>query len=116
GAVVIVELPVPQSVAVFGHGGPKRDDPDWYTAMVLNYVLGGGGFNSRLMEEVRVKRGLAYSVDTFLHPLDEAGLLVGTVASENARIAESLDVVRSVWARIAAEGVTDAELAGAKTY
>jgi len=116
GSIVVVELPVPQSVAVFGHGGFKRDDPDWYAALVLNYVLGGGGFNSRLMQEVRVKRGLAYSVDTFLHPLDEAGLLVGTVASENARIAESLDIVRSVWGSLAAEGVTDAELAGAKTY
>jgi zinc protease len=64
GAVLLAKKPVPQSVAAFGEPGPKRDDPDWYAAYIDNYILGGGGFASRLMQEVRVKRGLAYGVYT----------------------------------------------------
>ena len=58
----IVEMPVPQSVAMFGATGIARKDKDFMPGFVLNHILGGGGFASRLMEEVREKRGLAYGV------------------------------------------------------
>ena len=64
GQVAVKRLPFPQSVVMFGHEGLKRDDPDYYAATVLNYVLGGGGFTSRLYQEVREKRGLAYGIYT----------------------------------------------------
>jgi zinc protease len=57
--VQIIDQDVPQSTVIFGSNGLKRNDPDWYTAVLMNYVLGSGGFSSRLFEEVRRKRGLA---------------------------------------------------------
>ena len=116
GDLVVVERDVPQSVVVFGHGGLKRDDPDYYAAYVVNYILGGGGFSSRLYEEVREKRGLAYSVYSYLNPLDHAALVVGGVGTANARVAESLSLIRAEWTRMATEGPTEQELADAKTY
>ena len=79
GRTIVEPRAIPQSVAVFGAPGIKRDDPDWFPAYVMNYILGGGGFSSRLTEEVREKRGLAYSVYSYLLPMDHAGLVVGGV-------------------------------------
>lgn len=106
----------PQSVAVFGEAGVKRADPDWYAAYVMNYILGGGGFSSWLTEEVREKRGLAYSVYSYLAPFDHAGLITGGVATQNARTEESLKLIKEQWARMKAEGPSEQQLADAKTY
>ncbi len=116
GALVVVDKDVPQSVIAFGHAGLKRDDPDYYAAYAVNYVLGGGGFASRLYEEVREKRGLAYSVYSYLSPLDRAGLILGGVATQNGRVATSLDLIRAEWARMAEDGPSAEELKNAKTY
>lgn len=116
GKVDVIPRDNPQSVAVFGEAGIKREDPDWYAAYVMNYVLGGGGFSSRLTEEVREKRGLAYSVYSYLSPYEHAGLIIGGVATENARLKESLDLIRAEWKRMAEAGPTEKELADAKTY
>ena len=116
GAVVVVERDMPQSVVVFGENGLKRDDPDFYPAYVMNYILGGGGFSSRLTTEVREKRGLAYSVATYLSTLDHGVLFLGQVGTQNARVAESLDIIRQEWRRMRDEGPTEQELADAKTY
>ena len=64
GDVTVIDYPTPQSVVIFGNGGPKRDDPEYFAAYVLNWVLGDGGFESRLMDEVREKRGLTYGIGT----------------------------------------------------
>jgi zinc protease len=112
----VIELDVPQSAAVFGHAGLMRDDPDFFAAYVMNYVLGGGGLASRLMEEVRDKRGLAYDVYAYLSVRDETALYLGRVQSANERMAESLEVIKAEWARMAAEGVTAEELDSAKRY
>ncbi|WOF73052.1 pitrilysin family protein [Parvibaculaceae bacterium PLY_AMNH_Bact1] len=112
----IIERNMPQSVVLFGHAGIAREDDDFIPAYVMNYILGGGGFSSRLMTEVREKRGLAYSVATYLYPLRHAALFIGQVATENERVSESLDVIRAEIAKLAAEGVTEKELADAKTY
>lgn len=114
--VTVVQEDVPQSVAVFGTTGIARDDPDFFPAYVMNHILGGGGLSSRLSEEVRKKRGLAYSVYSYLAEMDAAKLHMGGVQSANARIAESLDVIRKEWARIARDGVTAEELEAAKKY
>ncbi|MEM7059923.1 MAG: pitrilysin family protein [Pseudomonadota bacterium] len=114
--IFVVKQDVPQSVAIFGHKGMKRDDPDFFAAYVMNYVLGGGGFSSRLTEEVREKRGLAYSVYSYLSVYDEVELYMGGVQTANERIGESLDVIKAEWARMAAEGLTEEDLQKAKTY
>lgn len=116
GKVVVVDRDIPQSVAVFAAPGIKRDDPDWYAAYVMNYVLGGGGFSSRLTEEVREKRGLAYSVYSYLTPLRHAGVISGGVATQNARAAQSVGLIKDEFARMARDGISDKELADAKTY
>lgn len=116
GGVTVIDLPTPQSVAVFGHAGIKRDDPDFFPAFVMNQVFGAGGFTSRLTEEVREKRGLTYGIYTYLASYDLADVYRGSVASSNDRIAEALDVVRAEWAKLAADGVSDGELTAAKKY
>ena len=116
GDLVVSRAPVPQSAVTFGQAGLKRDDPDWYAALVLNEILGGGGFRGRLMREIREKRGLAYGVSTDLVPYRHAGLIIGSVATENARVAESIALIREEWQRMRDEGPSEAELQDAKTY
>ena len=116
GTTVVVERDFPQSVVLFGLKGLARDDEDFIPAFIMNYILGGGSFSSRLMEEVRVKRGLAYSVSTYLHPYDRAALYFGEVGTKNERVGETLAIVRNEFARMAAEGITQEELDDAKTY
>lgn len=114
--VTVIPFDTPQSVAIFGHKGIKRDDPDFFAAYVMNVIFGGGGFEARLMEEVREKRGLTYGVYSYLVPKDHAALYLGQVASANDRVAEAVSVIQAEWARLASEGVTEDELERAKTY
>lgn len=116
GRTIVVQRKIPQSVVVFGQEGVKRDDPDYYTASVMVRILGGGGLTSRLNYEVREKRGLAYAVYSYLNPLEHAGLIMGSVATANERVGKSLGIIRSEWKRMAESGVTEEELATAKTY
>lgn len=116
GSTTVIERDNPQSVATFGGPGLLRSDPDWYPAMTLNYILGGGGFSSRLTEEVRAKRGLSYSVDTYLQPFMASGAIIGSVASRNDGIMTALDVIRAEWKRMGDEGPSAEELENAKTY
>jgi len=116
GGVTVVEFDTPQSVAVFGQRGIERDDPDFFAAYVLNQILGGGSFESRLMEEVREKRGLTYGVYSYLSPRDLAATYRGGVSSANDRIAEAIKVIGDEWAKMAETGVTQEELNAAKTY
>lgn len=116
GGVKVLPFDTPQAVALFGHQGITRDDPDFIAAYILNEVFGGGGFESRLMEEVREKRGLTYGVSTFLAPMDSGELILGQVRSDNSRMAESIAVIRQEWAKIAEDGITEQELEDAKTF
>jgi zinc protease len=116
GGVSVVQLNTPQSVALFGHAGIARDDPDFFPAFVANEIFGGSGRQSRLSLEVREKRGLTYGIGSYLASYDLAHMLIGQVASANERMAEAIEVTRQEWAKIAAEGVTETELEEAKTY
>lgn len=112
----IVDFETPQSVALFGQRGVAQSDPDFFTALLLNQVLGAGGFESRLMTEVREKRGLTYGVYSYLASSDLAAVYLGSVSSANDRIAEAIDVIRDEWRKAAEDGVTAEELEAAKTY
>lgn len=112
----VIQEAVPQSVALLGHRGLRRTDPDYIPAFVMNHILGGGGFSSRLTQEVRVKRGLAYGVYSYLTESEGSELIMASVSTENARISESIQVIKDEWARMAAEGATPEELSAAKTY
>lgn len=116
GTLKVIEQDIPQSVLSFGLPGIKREDPDWYAASVMNYVLGGGSFESRLMQEVRVKRGLSYGISTYMVPRERTGVLLGQVGTANASAGKALDVVKAELARMADKGLDARELADAKTY
>ncbi|CAK0775152.1 zinc protease [Azospirillaceae bacterium] len=116
GRVSVVERPIPQSIVVFGQQGVKRNDPEWFPASIFNYVLGGGGLSSRLMREIREKRGLTYGIYSTLAPREHGALVMGSASTVNAKAGEALALLRQEWRRMADEGVTQEELADAKTY
>jgi zinc protease len=116
GSVRVIDLDIPQSVVVFGQAGFARLDPDFVAAMVLDHILGGGGFSSRLMREMREVRGLTYGVHTHLSPGEFGALYLGGFSTSNARVAEAVALLRAEWARMASDGATETELADAKRY
>ena len=116
GRRVVVKVDVPQTVVTFGGPGIARKDPDFMAAYLVNPILGGGAFSSRLYQEVREKRGLAYSVYDSLVWLNHSALFLGGTATRADRASETLDVIDKEIHRLAAEGPTAKELADAKAY
>ncbi|SDC94649.1 M16 family metallopeptidase [Belnapia rosea] len=112
----ILPTVTPQSAVIFGQDGLASADPDWEAAQVMLRILAGGGFTSRLMQSVREQRGLAYGIGGGLDLLFRHGVIIGSVATENARVAETLAVTREEWARMAAEGPKEEELADAVAF
>src|ERR1700722_5702102 len=116
GRRVVVKVDVPQTVVTFGGPGIARKDPDFMAAYLVNHILGGGSFSSRLYQEVREKRGLAYSVYDSLVWLNHSALFLGGTATRADRASETLDVIDKEIHRLAADGPTAKELADAKAY
>lgn len=116
GLRVIKDLDVPQSVVRFGYEGIAWRDPDFTAAYVLNHIYGGGSFTSRLFQEVREKRGLAYSVGTSLASYRSGAASWGYTATKNERVSECLDVIVSEMQRLKADGPSADELQKAKDY
>jgi zinc protease len=116
GRRIVVKLDVPQAVVTFGGAGIARKDPDFMAAYIVNHILGGGAFSSRLYQEVREKRGLAYSVYDSLVWLNHSALFLGGTATRADRAGETLAVIDKEIHRLAEEGPTAEELAKAKAY
>ncbi len=114
--LAVQDFPGPQAVVVFAAPGIRFDDPDYFAAVVMNEVLGGDRFGSRLMDELREKRGLTYGVGTSLAVYDQAELISGSFATGVDTAAEAVKVLREEWARMATSGITDPELEAAKRY
>ncbi len=114
--LIAIDQPNPQTLIRFGGPGIKRSDPDFLAAYVVNHILGGGSFSSRLYSEVREKRGLAYSISTTLVTLAHAEAFAGGTATRADRATETIALIKQETARLAAEGPTEAELAKAKSY
>ncbi len=112
----IIQRDIPQSVVEFGAPGLKVQDPDFMPAYVMNYILGGGGFSSRLMDEIREKRGLTYGISTSLAVLEGGGLLLGGFSTRNDSAGDAYRLLLAEVDRMAKDGVTDKELEDAKTY
>jgi len=113
---VVRPLPTPQTLVVFSAPGPSRDDPDFYAAFVLNYILGGGGFSSRLMDDIREERGLTYGIGTSLSTQKRVSRWVGSASTQNETAAEVVRLVRYHIDRLGTEGPTDDEIDDAKSY
>jgi zinc protease len=116
GKRIVVKLDVPQAVVTFGGPGIARNDPDFMAAYIVNHILGGGSFSSRLYQEVREKRGLAYSVYDSLVWLNYTALFLGGTATRADRAGETLDVIQGEIRRLANDGPTAQELANAKAH
>jgi zinc protease len=110
----IIAFDSAQAQVLFGQPGVTRADPDYFALTVGNYVLGGGGFVSRLTTEVREKRGLTYSVYSYFAPGIHAGAFTVGLQTRSDQAAAALQVARDVVARFVAEGPTETELRAAK--
>lgn len=106
--------PATQSHILLAYPGLRRDDPDYYPLIVGNYILGGGGFASRLMEEIRQKRGLAYSVSSSFYPLEQAGPFQIGLQTKKEQSEEALMITKKVLVDFITGGPTKKELTAAK--
>ena len=103
-----------QAHVLIGQPGVRRDDPDYFALTVGNYILGGGGFVSRLTHEVREKRGLTYSVYSYFSPARHAGAFTVGLQTRPDQAAQAVQVAKQVVAQFVADGPTEAELQAAK--
>jgi zinc protease len=116
GRRTVIDLDVPQAVVTFGGVGIARHDPDFMAAYVVNHILGGGSFTSRLYKEVREKRGLAYGVSDSLVWLNHAAILIGGTAVRAEATGDAIKVIEDEFLQMAKDGPTEEELSKAKTY
>jgi len=116
GRRIVIDVDVPQAVVTFGGPGVARSDPQFMAAYIVNHILGGGSFSSRLYKEVREKRGLAYGVSSSLVWFKHAAILLGGTATRADATADALAVIEQETKRMAESGPTAEELAAAKSY
>jgi len=116
GRRIVIDINVPQAVVNFGGQGIARHDPDFMAAYIVNHILGGGSFSSRLYREVREKRGLAYGVSDSLVWFRRAAVVIGGTATRGDRTADALKVIEHEIKRMAENGPTADELNEAKAY
>jgi zinc protease len=115
GQIRVIDQDIPQSVIVFGHAGIAWGDPDYFGAALLMQIV-SGGFQSRLVQEVRVKRGLAYGISASLFPRDHSAMVIGSTATRNAKARETVEIIRAQWRKMAEQGPTASEITDAKSY
>jgi len=113
---VKIDRSLTQANIILGQAGVSRDNPDFYALTVMNYILGGGGFSSRLVEEIRNKRGLAYSVASFFDAGKSPGSFQIVLQTQNPSAREAISLAREQVERIRKEFVSEKELEGAKKY
>ena len=116
GGTVRIPRNLPQTVVYLGQKGMMRKDPDWYAATVDDYIFGGGDFESRLMDEVREKRGLAYGVSTQMVPYDAGAAMIAQVGTRSEQAETSIQIIRDEWKKMHDGGPTQEELDHAKQY
>jgi zinc protease len=116
GRRIVIDVNVPQAVVNFGGRGIARHDPDFMAAYIVNHILGGGSFSSRLYKEVREKRGLAYGVSDSLVWFRRAAVVIGGTATRADRTADALKVIEHEIRRMAEDGPTADELQETKDY
>jgi zinc protease len=114
--VILIDKDLTQANILLGHLGVKRSNPDYYALSVMNYILGGGGFSSRLMSSIRDKMGLAYSVYSYFAPSRQAGTFKSAVQTKNASADTVIKEILRQMRDIRTEKVTDAELEDAKAF
>ena len=113
---IVIQLDVPQAVVNFGGPGISRADPDFIAAYIVNHILGGGSFSSRLYREVREKRGLAYGISSSLFWLNHSALMIGSTATRADGTGKTIEIIEREIRQLAEHGPTEEELTKAKAY
>ena len=116
GETVLIDRDIAQATILFGNPGVDRANPDYYALLVMNHILGGGSFSSRLMEEIRVKRGLAYALASFFSARRHQGSFQVFVQTKNGTVREAIALTVEQLRRIRNEPVSEKELETAKKY
>lgn len=116
GDDITIAMPVPNTSVSIVYPAIKRDNPDFFAAHLMNHVLGGGTFSSRLYTQVREKRGLAYGVSSGLATFDHASYFAAGTSTRAENRDEAIKVIREEIKRIATQGITAEELEKAKRY
>lgn len=111
-----IEFDVPQSIIMFAMPGILRDDENFYATYLMNYILGGGGFESRLLDNVRKENGLVYSISTYLDINQKSGFIGGYAATSNENVSQAIELIKQEILDIKQNGVADEELENAKNY
>ncbi len=111
-----LDRPFTQTTLILGEAGVRRDAPDFFATLVMNHILGGGGFGSRLTTELRERLGLVYSIGSWFSLPMERGLFTIQLATKNASAKEAETAVREVVRHLHDDGPTDAEVADAEAY
>ncbi|MDH5767388.1 MAG: insulinase family protein [Nitrospirota bacterium] len=114
--IIKIDKDLTQATIILGHLGISRDNPDYYAVSIMNYILGGGGFSSRLMESIRDEMGLAYDVSSSFTAPKETGDFQAEVQTKNESANKVIDEIRRQMNRIREEKVSDEELSDAKSY
>ena len=110
------EMKTPQSSVLFGHPGLERNNENFFALRIANYILGGGGFQSRLYKNIREKKGLVYSIYSYLLSYENDGVIVGGFQTRNKSVFETIENVKSEWKKLYKRGITKSELDNAKAY
>jgi zinc protease len=111
-----IDKNISQANIMMGNIGISRENPDYYAALIMNYILGGGGFSSRLMDNIRDNKGLAYDVHSSLSARKEAGAFSVSIQTKNESANEVIEETLKEIGRMQNELVSEAELADAKAY
>ncbi len=94
----------------------QRNHEDFFAARIANYVLGGGGFQSKLYKKIREEKGLVYSIYSYLIPYINDGVIIGGFSTKNETVAETIDLLKSEWKKAKNIGISESELQNAKSY
>lgn len=116
GGIYLYKQNIPQTIIEIAQTGISRQDEDFYSAYVMNFILGASGFGSRLMEEIREKRGLTYGIYSYFRQYDEADTMNVSTSTANENVGEMLSLISEEWGKIGSEPVNETELEEAKSY
>ena len=112
----IFKITTPQTSVLFGHPGFERNNDNFFALRVANYILGGGGFQSRLYKNIREKKGLVYSIYSYLLPYESDGVLIGGFQTRNESVYKTVSTVKNEWDRMRKIGISKEEFQNAKDY
>ncbi len=112
----VFKMKTPQTSVLFGHPGLARNDEEYFALRIANYIFGGGGFQSRLYKKIREKKGLVYSIYSYLLSYQSDGVIVGGFQTRNEFVNETISNVKEEWINMQRKGITENELENAKAY